>query len=405
MCEQPGHVNFRCPEKISQTDMSQKQNDNAIVFLGENSTFSNFNKSYPVLIDDVMYSSNEQYIQCEKAKMFRDNETVRKIMSSSNPKEIKELGKTVRNFDNRKWKHRRNEVVRVCNEAKYEMYEEAKRELLETGQKLLGEATRDTHWGVGIHISDEGVLYTETWIGGNEMGNILMSIRKAYQTEESTDKLIQDVKGLEQNESLRQWAVVVGDSNVRGVVLEDVPYKVEKRAVSGTGVSDVEGVIQDIQAPPKEVGAFLLHVGTCDFDIQSKNNVDNIYTEYVEVVNHVSMKYPDANILISGIPQRAPRIQRPQQQRLNHEVGELNAKLQALCENEQYMWYIDNDNGLLAYGEVSNSLYRESDKTGVHLNEQGLAILADNFRQSLIEVHYKSKLEKEYDVIPKTIDN
>ena len=50
-------------------------------------------------------------------------------------------------------------------------------ELMKTGDKVIAEATRDTHWGIGMNLADEAVLYQTSWHGDNVMGQILMKIR------------------------------------------------------------------------------------------------------------------------------------------------------------------------------------------------------------------------------------
>ena len=63
--------------------------------------------------------------------------------------------------------------------------------------------------------------------------------------------------------------------------------------------------------------------------------------------------------------------------------------------------FIDNDDGLKSEdGTPIDMLYNTCDANGVHLNEMGLSILTDKFRESLTEAFYKIKLEAEHQVIP-----
>ena len=74
--------------------------------------------------------------------------------------------------------------------------------------------------------------------------------------------------------------------------------------------------------------------------------------------------------------------------------------LKGLCAKEQCLTYLNNDDGLrLNGGMLDHLMYHVSDKRGVHLNNQGLAVLTDKFRESAIEAYYKFRLEGEYDVV------
>ena len=54
-------------------------------------------------VEMVTYNCAEQYMMAEKARTFKDNEMCDKIMQSSSPKEIRAMGRQVRNFDESRW--------------------------------------------------------------------------------------------------------------------------------------------------------------------------------------------------------------------------------------------------------------------------------------------------------------
>ena len=67
-------------------------------------------------------------------------------------------------------------MAKAC-ERKFEQNAFARRCLLDTGNTLLGEASEDKIWGVGLKLSDTNITDTVKWSGRNELGVILMSIR------------------------------------------------------------------------------------------------------------------------------------------------------------------------------------------------------------------------------------
>ena len=65
--------------------------------------------------------------------------------------------------------------------------------MLRTGNGIIAEASRDTYWGSGTHITNESALDMEAWEGKNKMGEILMGIRNEIQQLAGTDEQMLDV--------------------------------------------------------------------------------------------------------------------------------------------------------------------------------------------------------------------
>lgn len=62
-------------------------------------------------VDDIRFSSMEQYMMYEKAVLFHDKETAEKILRTDDVAEIKALGRIVQNFDDKIWIKSREEIV------------------------------------------------------------------------------------------------------------------------------------------------------------------------------------------------------------------------------------------------------------------------------------------------------
>lgn len=58
-------------------------------------------------VNGIHYNSAEQFMMAEKARIMGDEETRKKILASTDPKEIKALGREVRNFDESIWQNYR----------------------------------------------------------------------------------------------------------------------------------------------------------------------------------------------------------------------------------------------------------------------------------------------------------
>ena len=400
VCKNPGHTSHGCPQKQKKR-VYQREDDNTVCFMGEGSTLSNFCTKFPIEINDQKYICNEQYIVQRKALLFDDHESARQVMQMEDPRQMYQLGKRVKNFDQRKWKAERYGIVKRCNRVKYSTHEGAKNDLLATGEKTIAEATSDLYWGIGMPITNTDVMDTDLWDGVNAMGSILEEIRRELQ-DKRVDSLIEEAKPTPDSE--KKWAIIIGDSNCHGVVLEDVPFHIKKLSEGGLKYSGIEQQFKKISTQPADVLAVVLHVGTCEFS--EKNHVNNIYAEYVESVNATARMFPNAEILLSSVPPRAMRTAQPMNKQINANIAELNQKLKELTLKEQNISLIDNDNGLKDNDDnVFEMMFNLADENGVHLSREGVHVLSDKIREGLIEAYYKIKLETEHDVVPSIVLN
>ncbi len=129
-------------------------------------------------IDHRHYSSSEQFLMAEKARLFGDEATLAKILLAAGPAEAKDLGRNVKNFDENTWEMHRVEYGLRANEAKFGQNEALAEFLLGTGSKVLVEASPvDTIWGIGWAESDSHAGDPTQWRGLNLLGFMLMDVR------------------------------------------------------------------------------------------------------------------------------------------------------------------------------------------------------------------------------------
>lgn len=128
--------------------------------------------------DGVDFNCAEQYMMFKKAVFFTDEITAEKIIASSNPSEIKKLGREVRSFDEKLWDLVKTDIVYDGNLLKFSQNTSLKHLLLQTGDLYLVEASpNDRIWGNGLSIADTRTTPMGLWPGRNLLGNILMNIR------------------------------------------------------------------------------------------------------------------------------------------------------------------------------------------------------------------------------------
>ena len=144
----------------------------------ENGYLSNWYLS-EFIIDDITFSSMEQYMMYEKAILFHDQETAEKILQTDNVAVIKALGRTVQNFDDTVWGQSREEIVYKGVFEKFRQNPELRKRLERTGEEVIAEcAVKDRIWGIGLFMKDEDRFCVDRWKGQNLLGKILMDVRK-----------------------------------------------------------------------------------------------------------------------------------------------------------------------------------------------------------------------------------
>ncbi len=129
--------------------------------------------------EGTKYTSAEQYMMAEKARLFGDEEIRAQILKTSDPAICKKLGRKVRNFNQEKWNKNRENIARKGNFYKFSQNAKLREFLLSTGDKILVEASpRDRIWGIGMGKSNPDALDPAKWRGRNLLGFAIMSVRK-----------------------------------------------------------------------------------------------------------------------------------------------------------------------------------------------------------------------------------
>ena len=165
------------PANLRPENISTKTTGNVTVFYTRNSILSNFHMNTPFRADGELYNCTEQFIQHAKAKLFNDDETAYKILRAKTSHEQCQLGKKVKGYDEHKWMNAANDILLKANLAKFDQNEHARKVLLQTGPNVLGEASKNKKWGIGLSLDDPNVTNTQHWDGRNLFGKVLENVR------------------------------------------------------------------------------------------------------------------------------------------------------------------------------------------------------------------------------------
>ena len=136
-------------------------------------------------IDGIAFFSMEQYMMYQKAIVFDDMESAKKILATSDVAEIKAYGRKVSNYDDTVWNGVRQIIIYRGLLEKFCQNKKLKEQLLETGDAVLAEcAVKDRIWGIGLNKRDNDRFDMRKWKGHNLLGFALMEVRKILQKRE-----------------------------------------------------------------------------------------------------------------------------------------------------------------------------------------------------------------------------
>ena len=127
------------------------------------------------------FYNSEQYFMYMKAIIFGDYEIAEKILATKDPKKAKELGRIVRNYDDKVWNDMRYKIMVDANKAKYSQNEDLKKLITSDefkGKGFVEASPVDKVWGIRLGENDPLADDEKNWKGQNLLGKALDEVRE-----------------------------------------------------------------------------------------------------------------------------------------------------------------------------------------------------------------------------------
>jgi len=159
------------------------RNGELVLFYGRDTPFSNFYVTPLVrcqfVWDGVSYCCGEQALMAAKARLFGDLGVLARIMATASPSRHRSLGRQVTPYVEETWPAEAPAIMARIALAKFAAGSPLSRALLETGDRLIAEASpSDRLFGIGWRADQPGARDPRRWRGSNWLGNALMAARR-----------------------------------------------------------------------------------------------------------------------------------------------------------------------------------------------------------------------------------
>lgn len=169
------------PRPLRPSTLASKSSEQALIFFSRHTFLSNHHPSV-FKIKGVRYNNVEQFLAHKRATLSGQEAMIQKALKTTNPSEAKSLLNNLKNDHAKEWDEGIDGWAIEGVRAKFLQNEELAEKLCHTGDLLLGEASRDKRWGIGMDLSNPEALDTTKWPeSSNLLGRTLMEVRKEIQ--------------------------------------------------------------------------------------------------------------------------------------------------------------------------------------------------------------------------------
>ena len=152
-----------------------RQDTENFLYYGHLSPFSTMYLA-PFTVDEEAYSCALQYVEHQKALLFRDEKAAKKILQTTELRSIADVFR-VKGFNNEEW-NRFERNISICAAIyKFSQNEKLKELLLNTGDLHLGYMGRNLKFGTGTESDSDIAFDRESWPGKNTSGDVLVVTR------------------------------------------------------------------------------------------------------------------------------------------------------------------------------------------------------------------------------------
>lgn len=129
-------------------------------------------------VNGMTFNCVEQYLALAKASLAENETLAKRAMDLKEPARHKSILNQLRNDVQEQWAEKAPSIILPAIRAKFEQNEHLAKFLIDTYPLAIGEASRDTLWGIGMHLEHMDEMNTTKWEQHrNLLGNTLAQVR------------------------------------------------------------------------------------------------------------------------------------------------------------------------------------------------------------------------------------
>lgn len=167
----------KLPFSIRPSTISNPTSETAAAFFSKYSKLSNHHHS-PFTLQGENFQNMEHYLASKRANLSGQENLMQWAAQATDPKKAKAILHSLRDVKAAEWDQQVEEITLNGLRAKFDQNKHLLSYLKGTGQLMLGEASPNPRWGIGLDLDSPEVLDTTKWDQkGNLLGRSLMKIR------------------------------------------------------------------------------------------------------------------------------------------------------------------------------------------------------------------------------------
>lgn len=201
---------------------------------------------------EVEFKCAEQYMMYSKAQTFHSPDIAAQILTSTAPRTHKKLGRQIKDFSDAVWDTVKFGIVERGNYLKFSQNEKFKKVLLETGDRLLVEASaQDKIWGIGYTAAGAKKVSREKW-GQNLLGKALMNVREKIRAEEAGEDEDEEFDGSDEQVTDEEANEEVDEEPESHPATPDSSNKSRKRKHDSIANDEIHETSKPTKTPTKK---------------------------------------------------------------------------------------------------------------------------------------------------------